>query len=57
MSDKPLPLFESLAAVFGMAVVALLVALPSSGSSEEESAERVLQSSGCAIKSILSAAS
>ena len=43
MSDKPLPLFESLAAVFGMAVVALLVALPSSGSSEEESAERVLQ--------------
>ena len=43
MSDKPLPLFESIAAVFGMAVVALLVALPSTRTAEEESTERVLK--------------
>lgn len=43
MSDKPLPLFESIAAVFGIAVVALLVALPSAGTAEEESTERVLK--------------
>lgn len=43
MSDKPLPLFESIAAVFGMAVVALLVALPATGNAEEESTERVLK--------------
>jgi hypothetical protein len=43
MTNKPLPLFESLAAVFGIAVVALLVALPSTGSSEEESTERLLR--------------
>lgn len=32
MNEKPIPLFESLAAVFAVAVVALLVALPSLGS-------------------------
>lgn len=43
MSNKPLPLLESIAAVFGMAVVALLAALPSVGTAADESAERVLK--------------
>ncbi len=43
MTNKPLPLFESIAAVFGIAVVALLVALPSTGTSAEETTERLLR--------------
>ena len=43
MVNKSLPLFESVAAVFGIAVVAILVALPSSGASEQEAQERVLR--------------
>lgn len=43
MANKPLPLFESVAAVFGIAVVAILVALPSSGTNEQEAQERVLR--------------
>ena len=43
MTSKSLPLFESIAAVFGIAVVALLVALPSTGTSAEESTERLLR--------------
>lgn len=43
MTTKPLPLFESIAAVFGIAVVALLVALPSTGTPEEESTESLLR--------------
>lgn len=43
MTTKPLPLFESIAAVFGIAVVALLVALPSTGTPEEETTERLLR--------------
>jgi type II secretory pathway pseudopilin PulG len=43
MTNKPLPLFESIAAVFGIAVFALLVALPSTGTSQEESTERLLR--------------
>jgi len=43
MTNKTLPLFESIAAVFGIAVVALLVALPSTGTSKDESIEQLLR--------------
>jgi len=43
MNEKPIPLFESLAAVFGVAVVAILVAFPSFGKSEAPSQEVALQ--------------
>lgn len=43
MTQKPLPLFESVAAIFGIALISLLVAFPSAGSSEAEAQERVLR--------------